>query len=176
MTYILNFISVFLVPFVIFYIVGYGILQNRPVFRDFTEGGKNGFEIVVQIAPTIIGLFVAVGIIRNSGALDLLCIWLAPLAEILHIPTQLLPISIIKMLSSSSANGFLFDLFKEYGVDSFVGMSASILLSCTETLFYTVSVYFMSIGIRKTKWVIPVGIFVMFLSILVSIGIAGCIM
>ncbi len=176
MTYILNFISVFLVPFVIFYIVGYGILQNRPVFRDFTEGGKNGFEIVVQIAPTIIGLFVAVGIIRNSGALDLLCTWLAPLAEILHIPTQLLPISIIKMLSSSSANGFLFDLFKEYGVDSFVGMSASILLSCTETLFYTVSVYFMSIGIRKTKWVIPVGIFVMFLSILVSIGIAGCIM
>lgn len=176
MTYILSFISVFLVPFVFFIIIGYGILQKRPVFRDFTEGGKNGLEIVARIAPTIIGLFVAVGIIRNSGALDLLCSWLSPVAEILHIPTALLPISMIKMLSSSSANGFLFDLFKEYGVDSFIGMSASILLSCTETLFYTVSVYFMSVGIRKTKWVIPVGCFIMLLSILVSIGIASCIL
>lgn len=170
---ILNFISIFLIPIVIFYIVGYGMAHKRPVFRDFAEGGKAGLQIVLEIAPTIIGLFVAVGVLRNSGALEVLCDFLEPFAKQVQIPVAILPLGIIKMLSSSSANGLLFDIFKEYGTDSFVGMSASILLSCTETLFYTVSVYFMSVGIRRTRWVVPVGIMIMVLSIFISVWIAG---
>lgn len=173
---ILNFISIFLIPIVIFYIVCYGIMKKRPVFRDFTEGGKDGLHIVMEIAPTIVGLFVAVGVLRNSGTLDLLCDFLSPLAKKINIPVEILPVGIIKMFSSSSANGLLFDIFKEYGTDSFIGMTASILLSCTETLFYTVSLYFMSIGIRKTGWVIPIGIMIMILSIFVSVAVTGCIM
>lgn len=172
---ILDFLSVFLIPVVILWIVVFGILKKRPVFQDFIKGGKKGLEIVVEIAPTIIGLFVAVGILRDSGTLDLLCEISRPLAAWVHLPVELLPVSIIKMFSSSSANGLLFDLFKEYGPDSYIGLSASILLSCTETLFYTVSVYFMSVGIRKTRWVIPVGIFAMIIGIIASIGIAAIV-
>lgn len=172
----LDFLSVFMIPLVIFYIVGYGIINQKPVFEDFIEGGKKGFQIIVDIAPTIVGLLVAVGVLRTSGALDLLSVWLKPLAEFCHIPVEILPISIVKMFSASGANGLLFDIFKEFGTDSHIGMSASILLSCTETLFYTVSVYFMSIGISKSRWTVPAGIGIAVCSLLISVWIAGKIL
>ena len=166
---LLNFFSVFLIPVTIVFIVIYGILKKRPVFQDFITGGEKGIRIVIEIAPTIIGLFVAVGILRDSGTLDLLCNIIRPIADFFHLPVELLPVSIVKLFSSSSANGLLFDLFKEFGTDSYIGLSASILLSCTETLFYTVSVYFMSMGIRKTRWVIPVGLFSMLVGVIASV-------
>lgn len=169
----LNFLSIFIIPLVIFYIVGYGVMAKRPVFEDFVEGGKKGFQIIVDIAPTIVGLMVAVGVLRTSGALDLIGEWLKPLAAALHIPVEIIPLSIVKMFSASGANGLLFDIFKEFGTDSLIGMSASILLSCTETLFYTVSVYFMSVGVGKARWTIPAGIFIAVLSVLLSVWIAG---
>ncbi len=169
---ILNFLSIFLIPFVIFYILIYGILHKKPVFELFIKGGKQGFYTVLEIAPTIVGLLIAVGVFRSSGALDLLCEFIAPLGSLLHIPAPILPLSILKMFSASGANGLLFDLFKTYGTDSFIGFTASILLSCTETLFYTISIYFMSIDIQKTKWTIPVGICIAALSLFISTFIA----
>lgn len=173
MVQILNFLSVFMIPLVIFYIVGYGLMSGRPVFEDFLEGGKNGFQIIVEIAPTIVGLMVAVGVLRTSGTLELIGELLKPVAGLFHIPAEIIPLSIVKMFSASGANGLLFDLFKEFGTDSYIGMSASILLSCTETLFYTVSVYFMSIGVSRSRWSVPAGIFVAVLSLFVSVWIAG---
>ena len=171
----LNFLSVCMIPLLIFYIVGNGILHKRPVFEDFTQGAKNGFQIIVEIAPTIVGLIVAVGVLRTSGTLDLISEWLAPIAGIFHIPSELLPVGIVKMFSASGANGLLFDLFKEHGTDSFIGFSASVLLSCTETLFYTISVYFMSVGVGKARWVIPAGILISVFSLFVSVWLAGYI-
>ncbi len=171
-----NFLSVCVIPVLIFYIVGTGIINKRPVFEDFTEGAKNGFQIIVEIAPTIVGLIVAVGVLRTSGALDLFGRWLAPLSTLLQIPSELIPLSVVKMFSASGANGLLFDLFKEFGTDSQIGFAASILLSCTETLFYTVSVYFMSVGIGKTRWTVPAGIIIAVFSLFVSVWIAGLIL
>ena len=173
MIQILDFLSVFIIPLVIFYIIGYGIINKKPVFEDFVEGGKQGFQIILDIAPTIVGLIVAVGVLRTSGTLDLISEMLKPFASMIHIPVEILPVSIIKMFSASGANGLLFDLFKEFGTDSFIGISASILLSCTETLFYTVSVYFMSIGISKSRWTVPCGIIIAMASLILSVWIAG---
>ncbi len=170
---VLDFLSVCMIPLLIFYIVGNGILNKRPVFEDFTEGAKNGFQIIVEIAPTIVGLIVAVGVLRTSGTLDLISECLSPLADLFHIPTELLPLSVVKMFSASGANGLLFDIFKEFGTDSQIGFSASVLLSCTETLFYTVSLYFMSVGVGKSRWVVPAGILVALFSLFVSVWIAG---
>ena len=169
---IFNFLSVCMIPLLIFCIVGNGILNKRPVFEDFTKGAKDGFRIVIEIAPTIVGLIVAVGVLRTSGTLDIVSEILAPLANIFHIPTELLPVSIVKMFSASGSNGLLFDLFKEYGTDSHIGFSASILLSCTETLFYTVSLYYISVGISKSRWTVPAGIMIAIFSLLVSVWIA----
>ncbi len=170
---LLNFLSVFILPFVLFMIILYGLSRKKTVFELFLKGGKQGIDTVLQIAPTIIGLFVAIGIFRNSGALDLLCRLLSPLSKLLRIPAPILPLAILKLFSSSGANGLLFDLFKTYGTDSDIGFAASILLSCTETLFYTVSVYSMSIHIKKTRWLIPAGILIAVLSLFISIQIAG---
>lgn len=170
---ILNFLSIFMIPLVVFYIVGYAVMAKRPVFEDFVEGGKKGFHIIVEIAPTIVGLMVAVGVLRTSGTLDLLGELLKPLASVFHIPVEIIPLSIVKMFSASGANGLLFDIFKEFGTDSLIGMSSSILLSCTETLFYTVSVYFMSVGVGKARWTIPAGIGIAVLSVILSVWIAG---
>lgn len=169
----LDFLSVCMIPLLIFYIVGNGVIHKRPVFEDFTEGAKNGFQIIIEIAPTIVGLIVAVGVLRTSGTLDLIGNMLSPLATMFRIPTEIIPLSIVKMFSASGANGLLFDIFKEFGTDSHIGFSASILLSCTETLFYTVSLYFMSAGISKSRWTVPAGIFIAFLSLFVSVWIAG---
>lgn len=170
---ILNFISIFFIPLILFVIVLYAVLQKKSVFDLFTKGAKDGLSTVWNIAPSIIGLFVAIGIFRNSGALDVLCRLLNPLAHALHIPTPLLPLSLLKLFSASGANGLLFDLFKSYGTDSYIGFSASILLSCTETLFYTISVYYMSIRIKKTRWTIPAGFILALFSLLVSCMLAG---
>ena len=170
---LLHFLSVFILPFVLFMIILYGLSRKKPVFELFLKGGKQGMDTVFQIAPTIIGLFVAIGIFRNSGALDLVCRLLSPLGNLLRIPAPLLPLSILKLFSSSGANGLLFDLFKTYGTDSDIGFAASVLLSCTETLFYTISVYSTSIHIKKTRWLIPAGILIAVLSLFISIQIAG---
>lgn len=170
---LLNFLSVFLIPFVLFYILIYGLFQKKPVFELFLKGGKQGFYTVFEIAPTIIGLLIAVGVFRSSGALDILCHFISPIGNLFHIPAPILPLSILKMFSASGANGLLFDLFKTYGTDSYIGFTASILLSCTETLFYTISVYYMSVDIKKTKWTIPVGLCIAFLSLFISAFIAG---
>ena len=171
----LDFLSMVIIPFVIFYIIGYVVINKKPVFEDFVEGGKQGFQIILNIAPTIVGLIVAVGVLRTSGTLDLISNLLKPLASLIHIPVEIIPISLIKMFSASGANGLLFDLFKEFGTDSLVGMTASILLSCTETLFYTVSVYFMSIGISKSRWTVPGGIIIAIASFILSVWIAGMV-
>ena len=170
---LLNFLSVFLIPFVIFYILVYGLLQKKPLFELFVKGGKQGFQTVTSIAPTIVGLLLAVGVFRSSGALDLLCQLLSPIGQLFHLPIPLLPLSLLKMFSASGANGLLFDLFKSYGTDSKIGFAASLLLSCTETLFYTISIYFMSVHIKKTRWVVPVGILLSILSLFVSIALAS---
>lgn len=165
---LLHFISIFFIPFFLFLIVLYALLQKKPLFDLFTKGAKAGITTVYQIAPTIIGLFVAIGVFRSSGALDLVCNLLSPIASLFHIPTPILPLSLLKMFSASGANGLLFDLFKSYGTDSYIGFTASILLSCTETLFYTVSVYYISAGVKKTQWTIPAGIFLSLCSLWIS--------
>lgn len=169
---LISYLSTFLIPFVIFYIILYALFQKTPVFDSFLKGAKRGLLTVFEIAPSIIGLLVAVGIFRSSGALDLICSLLSPLKDIIPVPLQVIPLSILKLFSSSGANALLFDIYKTYGTDSYIGFTASILLCCTETLFYTISVYFTSVQIKKTRWVIPVGIILSLVSLLLSSLIA----
>ena len=169
---LISYLSMFLIPLVIFYIIVYALLQKKPVFELFLKGAKQGLITVMEIAPSIIGLLVAVGIFRNSGALDLICKAFAPLKNILPFPIEVIPLAILKMFSSSGANALLFDIFKNYGTDSYIGFTASILLCCTETLFYTISIYFTSVQIKKTRWVIPAGIFLALVSLILSAWVA----
>lgn len=151
----LLFLSETMIPLLIFVIIGYGVLNHQPVYEEFISGAKKGLKMVMQIMPTLIGLMMATGVLRASGLLDRVAEIAAPLTEKLKIPAELLPITIIKMFSSSAATGLLLDIYKTYGADSRIGKMASVMLSSTETIFYTMSVYFMSVKVKKTRYTIP---------------------
>lgn len=152
MVNVLSNISNIIIPLVIFYIVAYGVAAKTKVYDDFVTGAKDGFMTVFQIMPTLVGLMVGVGVLRASGFLDFLGRLLAGVTEKIGICPDLVPIIIIKMFSSSAATGLVLDIFKTYGPDSLTGMITSIMMSCTETVFYTMSVYYMAAKVTKTRW------------------------
>ncbi len=164
----LLYISNYIVPFVLFYIIGYGLLCKVPVFQEFTEGAKDGFKVVLGIMPTIIGLMVAVGVLRASTSLNMLAALLKPITNLFKFPSELIPLVTIKSLSSSAANGLLIDIFKEHGPDSYLGRLSSIIMSCTETIFYTMSVYFVTAGVKKTRYTLYGALFANLIGIILS--------
>ena len=166
-------ISNMLIPILILYIVGFGILMKRNVYEDFIEGAKDGLKVVVEILPTLIGLMVGVGIIRASGFLEFLGEKLAVLTEQIGFPAQLMPLTIVKMFSSSAATGLLLDVYKNYGADSFIGMVASLMMSSTETIFYTMSVYFLAAKVKKTRWTLSGALICTLVGIIASVVMAS---
>ena len=170
---IISMISSFMIPLVLFYIIGYGIMNREKVYDIFIDGVKEGFKIVAGIAPTLVGLMVAVGVIRASGALDMLAKLLTPIGELLQIPAQIIPLILVRLFSTSAANGLVFDLFKEYGTDSNIGLIASIVMSCTESIFYIMSVYFLSVKVKKSRWTLAGGLLATLAGVAASVFIAG---
>jgi spore maturation protein B len=146
------YITDFIVPAVILLIVVYGILESVKVYDEFARGAKRGFYTVIKILPTLVGLMVAVGILRASGFLEFISEILGQFTDYIGFPSQLVPLAVVKMFSSSASTGLLVDLYKEYGTDSRIGLIASIMMSCTETIFYTMSVYFMAAKVKKTRY------------------------
>ena len=145
-------ISDIIIPMLIFFIVGYGYVTKVKVYESFLDGAKDGLRIVLEIVPTLIGLMVAVGMLRASGFFEMLGRVLGPLTERVGLPAQLTPLLIVKMFSSSAATGLVLDIFKNAGPDSYAGMLTSLLMSCTETVFYTMSVYFLAARVTKTRY------------------------
>lgn len=145
-------LSDLIMPIVIIYILAFGYSRRVDVYESFIEGAKEGFGTVLDILPTLIGLMMAIGILRASGALDLLVKLFVPVARATGFPEEAVPITFMRLISSSASTGILLDIFKNYGPDSFVGRFVSVMMSCTETVFYTMSVYFMSVKITKTRY------------------------
>lgn len=168
----LLFLSDAAIPLFIFIIVGYGLLTGCNIYDTFIHGAMRGLKIVVQILPTLIGLMVGVGILRASGFMSWLADLLSPLCELVHFPAELLSVALVKLFSSSAATGLALDIFKEYGTDSLQGLGVSIMLSCTESVFYTMSVYFMAVRIRKTRWTLPCALLATLAGIVVSVILA----
>ena len=144
-----------LMPFAVFYLVAFGILARRPVFSDFLEGAREGMKITAELLPTLIGLMASVSVLRASGFLDFLSELLAAPAGLLKIPAQVVPVATLRLVSNSAAVSLMLDIFREQGPDSAAGMTASLLLGCTETVFYCLSIYFGRVGIRKTRFTLP---------------------
>jgi len=151
----ISYLSNSIIPMLFLFIIFYGCKKKKDIYQEFLDGVKEGFRIVFEIAPTLIGLLLAVGMMRASGLLDFLLELLLPLTDILKIPADVIPVVITKLFSSSAATGLLLDIFQQYGPDSKSGFIASLILSSTETVFYTMSVYFGYIGIKKTGWTLP---------------------
>lgn len=165
--------SDYIMPTVILGIVLYGLCKKVPVYDTFVKGARGGFLTVIKIMPTLIGLMVGVGILRASGFLEWLSGLLGKGMAYLGFPTELMPLAIVRMFSSSAATGLVLDLFKEYGTDSRIGRIASIMMSCTETIFYTMSVYFIAAKVKKTRYTLTGALLATVAGIVASVWLAN---
>ena len=130
---------------------------------------------MVGILPTLVALMTAVGILRASGFFDIVQKVFTPVSDLLGFPSELFPLVFMKMFSSSAATGLVLDIFKNYGTDSYIGMITSIMMSCTETIFYTMSVYFLSVNVKKTRYTLPGAFFATVCGIAASVVLGGWI-
>lgn len=162
-----------MIPVVIFYIIAYGLMNKRNVYEDFIKGAKDGFQTVIQIMPTLVGLMVAVGVLRASGLLGLVGRIFRGVTDRIGFPSELVPLVFIKMFSSSAATGLVLDIFKTFGPDSYAGMITSIMMSCTETIFYTMSVYFLAAKVTKTRYTLSGALLSTLVGIILSVILAG---
>lgn len=173
---ILLFLSEIMIPLVLFYIVGFGMLMKNDVYENFVKGAREGLKTVVRILPTLVGLMMAVGILRASGFLDLVGTCLGRITDPMGFPAELVPLVIVRMFSASAATGLVLDLFREFGTDSRIGLIVSIMMSCTETIFYTISVYFIAAKVKNTRYTVPGALLATAVGIGASVWLAGRIL
>lgn len=151
---IINFISAAAIPLIIVFIILYGLKEKKKVFDVFLEGAKEGIEIVVQLFPTLLGIFLAIGLLRNSGILDFIIQIISPVTNFLKIPSQILPLAMLRPISGSASMGVAVDIMEKYGVDSLIGTIASTIMGSTETTFYTIAIYTACIKVKKIRFVL----------------------
>lgn len=167
----IDFFSNAAMPLMIIIIILYGVLERKKVFDIFLDGAKDGIGVVLNIFPTLVGLFMAIGLLRSSGITDLICKVLTPFLDIVNFPTEILPLAIIRPISGSASTAIATDIMKIFGVDSNIGLIASVIMGSTETTIYTIAVYTSSVGIKKTRFVLWAALIADFVGIFVSVMI-----
>ena len=167
------FLSDLMIPLMFVIILVFGYLNKVNLYESFIDGAQDGFKTVLSIMPTLIGLMVAVGLLRASGFFDILVALISPLSGLIGFPEEAVPLSLMRLVSSSASVGLLLDIFETYGPDSFIGRFVSVMMSCTETVFYTMSVYFMSVKITHTRYTLPGALIANFVGVAASLFITA---
>lgn len=168
---LMSFISNLAMPSIILIIVIYGMIQKNKIFDDFLDGAKEGLEIVLSIFPTLIGIFLAIGALRSSGVLDIIINFLLPILNVIHFPTEVMPLAILRPISGSSSIAIATDIMKNYGVDSTIGTIVSTIMGSTETTLYTIAIYTGCVKIKKTRFVLIAALTADLVGIIVSVVI-----
>lgn len=173
---VLNYISNLAMPLIILIIVFYSLIERKKAFDIFLDGAKDGLNIVLNIFPTLIGLFVAIGALRSSGILDLVINFITPILDILNFPSEIMPLAILRPISGSSSIAIATDIMKNFGVDSNIGIIAATIMGSTETTLYTIAVYTSSVKIKKTRFVLWAALTADIVGILASVVICRIIL
>ncbi len=148
-------ISLWAIPVLLVFIPGFAIARKVKVYDVFVDGAKEGFEVAVKIIPFLVGMLVAIGMFRGSGAMDLLTNALRPLMAAAGFPAELFPLAILRTLTGSGSLALTTDLIKTYGPDSFIGRTAATLYGSSETTFYVLAVYFGAVAVKRTRHAVP---------------------
>lgn len=154
----MNFVSSLIIPVVLTSVILFALLKKVPVYDSFLDGAKNGFSACVNIIVPLVGLLSAISMFRASGAMEFICNILKPLTSKAGFPKEVLPLALIKPISGSGALAAVGDIFKNFGTDNFIGNVASVVAGSTETTFYTLAVYFGSVGIKDIRYTAKVSL------------------
>jgi len=136
----------------------YGFLRGVSVFDSFVTGAKEGFPLVIRILPFLVGMIVAIGMLRASGAIDVISYLFSSVLELVGLPKEMLPLAIARPFSGAASNAILVDMIRTYGPDSLFAKMAATIMGSTETTFYVIAVYFGAVGIKKTRYAVPAGL------------------
>ena len=166
---IIKTVSSYAVPAIIAVILIAGIYKDVKVYDVFVESAKEGITTVLKIIPPLVGVIVAVGVFRASGALELLIYAAKPIAGLFNIPSETLPLVFIRPISGSASLALVSDILKQYGADSFIGRVTSTMMGSTETIFYTLTVYFGAVGVKKIRYTLLAALLADITSVIVSV-------
>lgn len=146
------------IPVIMLIILVFGFLRGIKLYDTFVEGAVDGFTTVVKIIPYLVAMMVTINILRASGTLDLLAQGLEPVLNLFHIPKEVFPLVILRPLSGSGSLAFVSSIFQKFGPDSLLGKMAATIMGSSETTFYVIAVYFGAIGIKDSRYAIPIGL------------------
>lgn len=169
----ISYISSAAIPIIMLIIIVYGLIEKNKVYDTFIEGAKEGIEIVFNIFPTLIGIFVAVGALRSSGILDLIINAISPITNILKIPSEIMPLALIRPISGSASTAVATDIMTTFGVDSKIGLIAATIMGSTETTLYTIAIYTSCVGIKKIRFVLTAALIADFVGMVFSVVLWG---
>jgi spore maturation protein B len=155
---ILEVISVWAIPTLLLVIPLIGLIRKVKVYESFVEGAKEGFQIAIRIIPFLVAILVAIGMFRASGAMSFFVAMISPVTNLIGMPAEALPVALMRPLSGSGTLGFVTELMKTHGPDSFIGRLVSTMYGSTETTFYVLAVYFGSVSVSKTRHALPAGL------------------
>lgn len=168
---IINYLSTIAVPMVILLIIAYGVIEKNKVYDTFIEGAKEGMQVVVNIFPTLVGIFLAVGALRSSGLIELIINVIKPIIETLRIPAEIMPLALLRPISGSASMAVATDIISKNGVDSLIGLIASTIMGSTETTLYTIALYTSAVGIKKIRFVLIAALIADITGMLISVAI-----
>ena len=144
-----------IVPLILAVTAVAALRRRENAYDLLLDGAREGFRLLLTIAPALVVLLSAVGMLRASGALEAFSAFLSPALEFVGIPPQTVLLLLVRPISGSAALAIGAELIAQYGVDSMIGRTAAVMLGSTETTFYTISVYFGAWGISKTRYAVP---------------------
>lgn len=154
---------------IVLFIILYGFIKKIDIYDIFIVGVKESFSMILNLFPTFIAMILAINLFVNSGVLDFLLSMIKPILNIFNIPVEIMPLVIIRPISSSASLAYLNTIFSKFGPDSFIGLLGSVMQGCTDTTFYIISLYFGSIGIKKIRHSMFAALFADLVGIVTSI-------
>lgn len=151
-------LSMLALPVLIMLILVFALMKKVPVYEAFVDGAKDGIDVTLRIIPYLTAIIVAVAMFRASGALEMLTNLLADVLQKIHLPSEILPLAIVRSLSGSAALGVFSDIASQNPPNSYVVKLGAVMLGSSETTFYVLSVYFGSVGIKKYRYALVTGL------------------
>ncbi len=155
----MNTLSKIVIPIFVVFVVFYGFKKKVSIYDAFLEGAKEGLMISFNIFPSIIAMVFAINIFLDSNFVYEVLSIFRPILEFVNIPLEIMPMALLRPISGTATLAIMNDIFINYGPDSYAGRLASVLQGCTDTTIYVLALYFSSIGIKKTRYSLPVGLF-----------------
>lgn len=158
----------YILPIMVVGIVVFGLVKKVKVFDCFMSGAKKGLLTVYELLPSITGLVLAVTMLKESGAMDILSSLLSPITSFFKVPDEITPMALLSPISGGGSLTLFESVLKTYGPDSFIGQVASVVMGSTDTTLYAVTVYYSAIGIKNTRHTLMAGLTADFMSLVLS--------